>query len=615
MDNLSAQANGGPYHRSRRRVSPLICPPVAPHVQTKRSSPIVETALLLAEMVRHRLRCLAFCSSRKLCELVLNYTREILKETAPELVGTVMAYRAGYSAKASKHAHHPLASSRPSPSSHALAQDRREIERCLFSGELRGVTATNALELGVDVGSLDATLHLGFPGSVASLWQQAGRAGRREKASLCVYVAWGGPLDQYFMKAPHRLFSRPIEHAQVDAQNLQVLGLHVACAAFESPVQAQQDEFYFGSGLGPAIDELRTSGELGRHPTNGSIDDGWQYIGPEKSPAQRFGLRNIEAEKYTLVDERTQQVIEEVEESKAFYVMYEGAVYMQQGRTYLVKTLDLDQKVGTCIQADLKYYTMPVDMKTIRVLGGSLAYVGKVSAEGYPSTTAQCSPCSVTTHWLGFRRIWRGSNEALDVTDLFLPDVTIPTQAAWIRVPHGIRQEVQDKALHFRAGLHAACHAIINILPLYIMCSSADIATECVNPQDTRYSPERLLLFDSQRGGSGICAQARPMFSELMRAALELISACDCVEPAGCPNCTQCMKCNEYNEVLDKQAAVIILQGVMAAEDAYRNGTLKPPDEPSDANNLNGGNRGFLPDDLPCHSVNIRADDFARVKV
>ncbi|MCO5604471.1 hypothetical protein L7F22_058637 [Adiantum nelumboides] len=224
----------------------------------KRASPIVEVSSLLAEMVQHNLRCISFCKTRKLCELVLSYTREILKETAPNLVESIRAYRAGYT-----------------------AQDRRDIESELFGGKLRAVAATNALELGVDVGSLDATLHLGFPGTVASLWQQSGRAGRREKPSLSIYIAFGSPLDQYFTRNPTKLFSRAIEHAQVDASNPQVLDGHIACASVEHPVNVEYDDEFFGSGLQGSITRLVSKGQLGREPMSWLRNNNWHYIGQE----------------------------------------------------------------------------------------------------------------------------------------------------------------------------------------------------------------------------------------------------------------------------------------------------------------------------------------------
>uniref|UniRef100_A0A7I4DT40 Uncharacterized protein n=1 Tax=Physcomitrium patens TaxID=3218 RepID=A0A7I4DT40_PHYPA len=418
---------------------------VIPHAQTRRASPLVEVSSLLAEMVQHGLRCIAFCNTRKSVELVHNHTREILKETAPTLVDTIRAYRAGYT-----------------------AESRREIEKDLFGGRLRGVAATNSLELGIDIGSLDATLHLGFPGSVASLWQQSGRAGRREKASLSVYVAFSGPLDQHFMKAPQKLFNEPIENAQVDASNRQVLEQHLMCAAVEYPIHIEHDKIFLGSGTQSGIMKLVNEGLLGRHPTNGPQDSSWHYIGHEKSPSQGVSIRAICTEKYTVINQTTNEVIEEVEENKAFFEVYEGAVYMHQGKTFLCTKLDTAAKVALCTEADLKYYTKTRDFTDVHVLGGELAYPAKVVKGKYPITTAQASPCKITTKWFGFRRIWQRTNVTFDTVDLFLPEVSYESQAAWIRVPHLVRGDLEAEGLSLREGIHAASHALLNIIPLYL---------------------------------------------------------------------------------------------------------------------------------------------------
>ncbi|TYH99086.1 hypothetical protein ES332_A11G042300v1 [Gossypium tomentosum] len=415
----------------------------------KSLSPISEVSHLFAEMVQHGLRCIAFCKSRKLCELVLCYTREILEEVAPHLVNSICAYRAGY-----------------------ISEDRRRIESEFFGGKLCGIAATNALELGIDVGHIDVTLHLGFPGSIASLWQQAGRSGRRERSSLAVYVAFEGPLDQYFMKFPQKLFCGPIECCHIDAQNQQV---------------------------------------------------------------------------------------------------YEGAVYLHQGRTYLVKNLDLSRKIAYCEKAVVDYYTKTRDYTDIHIVGGKIAYPARVSKDQLPKTTAQANPCSVTTTWFGFRRIRRGSNQVLDTVDLSLPRYSYESQAVWISVPQSLKIIVEKK-YSFRAGLHAACHAVLHVVPLYMRCNLSDLAPECPNPYDSRFFPERILLYDQHPGGTGVSKQIQPYFTELLHSALELLTCCHCSSDTGCPNCVQKLACQEYNELINKDAAIIIIKGVLDAEKTYFEG-------------------------------------------
>ncbi|XP_058226891.1 uncharacterized protein LOC131335514 [Rhododendron vialii] len=512
-----------------------------------RSSSILEVSCLFAEIVQHGLRCIAFCKSRKLCELVLCYTREILQETAPHLVSSICAYRAGY-----------------------IAQDRRTIERDFFSGKLYGVAATNALELGIDVGHIDVTLHLGFPGSIASLWQQAGRSGRREKASLAIYVAFEGPLDQYFMKFPQKLFRSPIECCHIDAHNQQVLEQHLICAAAELPLSLLHDGNYFGPRLGDAMMALKSKGYLTTDPSRDPSARIWSYIGHEKMPSRSVSIRAIETEKYKVIDKQKNELLEEIEESRAFFQVYDGSVYMHQGKTYLVKELDISTKIALCQVADLNYYTKSRDYTDVHVIGGETAYTARISNMQISKTTAQTDTCKVTTTWFGFYRVRKGSNEIFDTVDLLLPKYSYESQAAWIRVPQSIKAAVEIK--DFRAGLHAAGHALLNVVPLYIICHSSDLASECVNPHDTRYVPERILLYDQHPGGTGISAQVQPLFTELLTAALELLTSCCCSGDTGCPNCVQSLACHEYNEVLDKDAAVIIIKGVLAAEKSYFNG-------------------------------------------
>ncbi|THG06423.1 hypothetical protein TEA_000713 [Camellia sinensis var. sinensis] len=402
-----------------------------------RTNPILEVSCLFAEIAQHRLRCIVFCKTRKLCELVLCYMREILQETAPHLV-----------------------------------QDRRKIESEFFSGNLCGVAATNALELGIDVGHIDVTLHLGFPGSITSLWQQAGRSGRREKPSLAVYVAFEGPLDQYFLKFPQKLFRSSIECCHVDPKNQQVHEQHLVCAAVEHSLSFLHNETYFGPRIKNAVMALKTKGYLIADPSRDSPNRIWSYIGHEKMPSHNVSIRAIETEKYKVIVKQKNEVLEEIEESKAFFQVYDSAVYMHQGKTYLVKELDISSKIALCQLADLKYYTKTYDYTDVHVIGGKIA--------------------------------------------------------VWIRVPQSIKAAVEIKNLSFRAGLHAADHALLNVIPLYIICNSSDLASECVNPHDSRHVPERILLYDQHPGGTGISAQVQPIFTELLTAALELLTSCRC---------------------------------------------------------------------------------------
>ncbi|KAL1541704.1 hypothetical protein AAHA92_25893 [Salvia divinorum] len=520
-----------------------------------RSSPILEVSQLFAEMVQHGLRCIAFCKTRKLCELVLCYTREILQNSAPHLVNKVYSYRGGY-----------------------VAEDRRRIESDFFNGNISGVAATSALELGIDVGEIDVTLHLGFPGSIASMWQQAGRSGRRGKPSLSIYVAFEGPLDQYFMKFPDKLFRGSIECCHVDPNNDQVLQQHLSCAALELPLSFIHDVDYFGPGLENAVMKLKSNGYLSTDMSRDYATRMWTYIGRERSPSSAVSIRAIETVRYKVIDKLNEEVLEEIEESKAFFQVYEGAVYMNQGKTYLVKQLDLSSKIAWCLLADVKYYTKTRDYTDIHVIGGDIAYPARVANGQFAKTTAQAHICKVTTTWFGFRRIWKRSNQVIDTVELSLPDYTYESQAVWIRVPQSVKTAVEASHYSFDGGLHAAGHALINVVPLFVICNQSDIASECANPHDNRYVPERILLYDPHPGGTGISRKVQPHFLDMLTAALELLSSCHCSAEGGCPNCVQHLGCTEYNEVLHKDAAIMIIKGVL---DAERSNIQKNDDSPT----------------------------------
>ncbi|RAL41651.1 hypothetical protein DM860_008833 [Cuscuta australis] len=442
--------------------------------------------------------------------------REILKESAPHLVDAIGAYRGGY-----------------------VAEDRRRIEQKIFQGKMCGIAATNALELGIDVGHIDVTLHLGFPGSIASLWQQAGRSGRRGNPSIAIYVAFGGPLDQYFMKLPTKLFRSPVECCHIDANNPQVLEQHVACAAFEHPLSLHHDEKYFGPGLESAVMTLKNKGYLNTDMSRNVSARIWSYIGPEKIPSNIVNVRAIEIERYQVIDKQKNEVLEEIEESRAFFQVYEGAVYMNQGKTYLVKDMDLSSKIAWCQEADLKYYTKTRDYTDIHIVGGNISYPPRNSNIQFARTTAQAQFCRVTTTWFGFRRIWKKSNQVFDTIELSLPNYSYESQAVWVPVPAAIKKTVDALSYSFRGGLHAACHAVLNVVPLFIICNASDIASECANPYDARCVPDRILLYDPRPGGTGIAAQVQPVFTELLTSALELLTSCHCSGDAGCPNCIQ----------------------------------------------------------------------------
>nr|TKW38439.1 LOW QUALITY PROTEIN: hypothetical protein SEVIR_1G114200v2 [Setaria viridis] len=433
----------------------LLWNPSVARAQERRPSPVQEVSYLFAEMVQHGLRCIAFCKTKKLCEMVLARTREVLDETSPELANSICVYRGGY-----------------------VAEDRRRIEADLFGGKLRGVAMTNALELGIDV----------RPHRRDAAPRQAGRSGRRSKEPISVYVGFEGALDQYFMNFPQKLFGKPVEHCQVDSQNHKVLGQHLACAAFEKPLCVRK------------------------------------YVGPDnKSPSRTVSIRAIEHDRYKVIDKQGYRVLEEIEESKAFF------------------------------QSDI---ALPPTSASS-------------SKTGMVRTTAQANSCKVTTEWTCFDRIWKSNNVLSDSIEVDLPPYSFDTQAAWVTVPKSVRAAVEQRKLGFQGGVHAASHALLSIVPLHMMCSASDLGTWCADPQQTSKTPERILLYNKHPGGIGLASQVKLLFGELLIGALQLISTCTCTNLDGCPNCIQSFACSGYNKNLDEAAAVLILKGVIENERLY----------------------------------------------
>ncbi|HIP95899.1 MAG TPA: DEAD/DEAH box helicase, partial [Anaerolineae bacterium] len=486
-------------------------PPFVDRARAMRRSANSEAAYLLAEMARQGVRNITFTRARRVAELILLYARRELEKDAPELAERIRSYRAGY-----------------------LPEERREIERQLFHGELLGVTATNALELGIDVGSLDATVLVGYPGTIASLWQQAGRAGRGVREALSILIGLNGPLDQHFMRHPEDLFGRPHEHALIDPGNVHLLEMHLPCAAHEMPLDSR-DGALFGPGFEEAMVKLEERGVLEYRY------DRWFNVG-SRYPAQEFSLRSTSGSSVLLVDEsRGGQVIEEIESASALARVHPGAIYLHQGESYLVRNLDLNRGIAYLRPVEVNYYTQPREINDVRV-------VRSLRGRAFPTTNAYFGPVHVTQQVIGYTRRQQFTETVLSVEDLDLPPESFDTMALWFDVPSRIAQRVSDEGLDFAGGLHAVEHAAIAMLPLFAMCDRMDIGglSIPVHPDTGR---AQVFIYDAFPGGIGIAEKGFELLEDLWRATLRTIEECPC--EAGCPSCIQSPKCGNNNEPLD----------------------------------------------------------------
>jgi len=502
-------------------------PPMIDKARGSRRSTNTDAALLLAELMRRQVRTLAFVRSRRLAELLYVYVRERLKESAPPLAKRIAAYRGSY-----------------------LAEDRRRLERDLFEGRLLGLTTTSALELGIDVGDLDATILTGYPGTLASTWQQAGRSGRRGQRALSVLVANDNPLDQFLMRHPERIFGLPTESARISPANPYILKPHLLCAAYEAPL-TPLDSDIFDVDIEPPADDLLTQGFLHKRGKRWHLEPEVEY------PAQRVNIRSAGGS-YTLVEDGTGAILETVPEESAFLQIYPGAVYLHQGDPYLIKELDIPSQTAYAEKTEVPYYTQVMDVTDTRIIrtfkskpaGRAHAYLGEVD---------------VTTTVTGFRRRAPVTEESLGDGYVELPPRTFRTVSLWFDVAPDTVRRLAERKLDLAGGLHAAEHAAIGLLPLFAMCDRADIGgiSTPLHPDTGR---PQVFIHDGQPGGVGIAEHGYEMMAQLWDATLEAIEACAC--ESGCPGCIHSPKCGNNNHPLDKAAATLILRDLLGQGEA-----------------------------------------------
>jgi DEAD/DEAH box helicase domain-containing protein len=494
-------------------------PPLLDEESGARESPNREAATVLAALVREGYRAIAFTRSRKGAELVAAAAKSRLPDA---LAPKVRPYRGGY-----------------------LAGERREIEQQLFAGELLGVAATNALELGIDVGTLDACILNGFPGTIASMWQQAGRAGRARQRSLAVLVAGEDALDQWYVAHPDELLSRPPEPAVVNPSNPFVLDPHLACAAYERPL-THEDDAYWGDDLDEAITRLVRDDVL-------RLRNGRAVYAQPVRPAGTVGLRTGSREEFGIV-RADSTLIGTVDRSRAFTSVHPGAVYLHQGQHYRVQSLDLHDRTAWVEPIDPSEITQARTDVDVRILGEEQSVaIGRARLS--------LGPVEVTERVTGYRRRDLRTGEVLGDEDLDLPPSTLETRAFWYTVDERVLHDARLLAAQVPGTLHAAEHAGIGMLPLFTICDRWDVGgVSAAFLVDT--GRPTIVIYDGYPGGAGIAELGFAAGRTHLEATVEAIAACPCA--AGCPSCVQSPKCGNLNEPLDKAGAVAFLRTVLS---------------------------------------------------
>jgi DEAD/DEAH box helicase domain-containing protein len=495
-----------------RKLFALWNPPIIDDESGARRSALAEAADVMTGLVDEGDRVIGFARSRRAAELLAEFTRRSVSDAQAR--ARIRAYRAGY-----------------------LAEDRREIERQLASGELQAVAATNALELGIDIGSLDAAVLTGYPGTRASMWQQAGRAGRRSDESLAVLVAQDDPLDQYLAQHPRDLFEEPPEAAVIDPTNPYVLEPHLRCAAREQPITVEEAVRFFGDAAPAALEALAERDLLKRR------GERWHDIG-STSPHRDVDIRAGGGTVYRIVLEGTGEVLGTSDQHRAFGTLHPGAVYLHQGEQYLVRELDLVRGVALVEEADPDFYTQARDVTDIvivkqldhRALGDAELFFGDVE---------------VTNQVVGFVRKLVSTNEIVGEQALALPPVRLETRAVWWTLPGRLIDRAGVRPSDLPGGIHGAEHCAIGLLPLVATCDRWDIGGVST-PLHPDTGLTTIFVYDGYPGGAGISERGYRSAERWLRATLERLRDCPCRD--GCPSCVVSPKCGNGNEPLDKAA-------------------------------------------------------------
>jgi DEAD/DEAH box helicase domain-containing protein len=481
-----------------------------------------EAARVMADLIAEGARTLTFVRSRRGAELTALATRARLEDIAPHLTETVASYRAGY-----------------------LPEDRNALEQALLDGRLRGLATTNALELGIDIAGLDAVVLAGFPGTVTSFWQQAGRSGRRGQGALVVLVARDDPLDTYLVHNPAALLDKPIERVVIDPANPYILGPQLLCAATELPIDDA---------------EVRTLGA--QDVADGLVDDGLlrrrsgkYYPAPGVDPHPAVDIRGPTGGQIVIVEGDTGRLLGTAGAGQAAASVHPGAVYLHQGESYVVDSLDFDDGLAFVHSEDPGYATFARELTDIAVTG-----TGERRAFG--SVTLGLVPVSVTNRIVGYLRR-RLTGEVIDFVELDMPPHTLDTTAVMYTIaPEALHRSGID-ALQIPGSLHAAEHAAIGLLPLVASCDRGDIGglSTAVGPEFDGLPS--VFVYDGYPGGAGFAEQGFRRANIWLGATMAAIEACEC--PAGCPSCVQSPKCGNGNDPLDKAGAVRVLRLVLTA--------------------------------------------------
>ena len=513
-------------------------PPLLEELTGENGAPVrrsagAEAGRMLADLVVEGARTLAFVRSRRGAEVTALRAARALAEVDPALAARVSAYRAGF-----------------------LPEERRALEAALDSGELLGVASTNALELGIDIVGLDAVLVAGFPGTRASFWQQAGRAGRAGREALVVLVARDDPLDTYLVHHPEALLGRPVESCVLDPTNPYVLAPQLACAAAESPVTDAEVMSVFGGAKARAVlDALVEDGVLRRRPA------GWFWPLPSERPAANVDIRGSGAGQVVVVEADTGRMLGTVDAATAPATLHPGAVYLHRGASFVVDELSLDDGLALVHAEEPDWSTSARSVVDVAVVEPDVAAATGPIYLPPPGVTVTLGDVTVTSQVVSYLRR-RPSGEVIETVPLDMPPRTLHTRAVWYTIEESLLLAAGLDASRIPGSLHAAEHAAIGLLPLFAVCDRWDIGGMSTALHPDTGAPT-VFVHDGHPGGAGFAERGYQELGPWLAATRNAIAGCEC--PAGCPSCVQSPKCGNGNSPLDKDGAVIVLDIVLEA--------------------------------------------------
>ena len=478
-------------------------------------SAYTETAKLFRLLCGDGFKIIAFTKSRRATELIYTW----LSQADASLRDKVSSYRAGF-----------------------LPEERREIEAKLFSDKLQGVVATSALEMGIDVGGLDACLLVGYPGTVINTWQRGGRIGRGTREYLIILIAQQDALDQYFMRHPKDFFQRGFERAVLDPDNPEIVKQHLVCAASESPLNSDDQVFDIKEYI-DVINQLSLGGKLQPDAENKT------WYSSRKRPHRLVDIRSA-GEGFSIFEDSTNRVIGKVSGGRVFTECHRGAIYLHKGSQYVISRIDLDKKNIYAMKRNESYFTRAKEEKETEILSllGSKPVMNFVLKKGRLKVTSKVT---------GYEKRKISGHELLSHHELDLPEQIFETVGFWIEIDDTIKSQIESKGNHYMGAIHAVEHAAISMFPLFVLCDRDDIGgiSYTDHPQVKKSA---IFIYDGHPGGVGLSERGFDVINELLQAALKLIIECKCEE--GCPSCIHSPKCGSGNKPLDKQGALDFLK-------------------------------------------------------